>query len=264
MNKQVGEIAQYQQMLGGMAVAPVGALAPRVGEFRRVERPSGVPVSGQPYDILAPIAVSVPQPPTAQALASQAASSQPCSTVSTSRQPPLPMPVAQHMGEQLGLPDIHGTYHCGPRQFYWSSCVPVPENNFGIMINAEFPTQKYHLRQEVVFNDEAIRNEHWRQCGALLPRVDRTSEDSISTWLHNHAEYGNAYDVKGVHKQEMLAAPPHQRYQTDYHGLHRKRTDDTIWKQAQHAAHQLEREIMDESGIKDFFGDPAAVAFQRS
>lgn len=100
--------------------------------------------------------------------------------------------VAQAPSQMPVLPPAYGQYTYGERMVSWRR-VPVPENNTGIMRNAEFPTKPYQEGVEVSASDDAVRNSGWRHLGrwampvaekkALIPDPHRETADMMSRRL---------------------------------------------------------------------------------
>lgn len=100
--------------------------------------------------------------------------------------------VAQAPSQMPVLPPAYGQYTYGERMVSWRR-VPVPENNTGIMRNAEFPTKPYQEGVEVSFSDDAVRNMGWRHLGrwampvaeakVLIPDPHRETADMMSRRL---------------------------------------------------------------------------------
>jgi len=133
-------------------------------------------------------------------------------------------------------------YHYGPRQVWFSPEVPVPETNYGVMVNAEFPMLPHHQNVEVVYDDWAIRNMRWRHIGAMVQREGFA--DELASWRKNHkAEWDLAYDMKPNHKIP------------DYHEIHKGRQEALYDMLDQN----LEREILNEDEIRTLFRDPRSV-----
>lgn len=157
------------------------------------------------------------------------------------------------------LPDAYQMYNFGQRQVYYSTNVNVPEPNLGVMINAEFPTEPRHINREIVVNDEAIRNRDWRYIGGMVRRVHQTHEEELKAELQMHAEYQHAVDLKGEHKLEYAGLK--NQHLPDYHTLMQQRQDAFNGRLAQRVKQRLEREVLNEHQMLEFFKDPDAVAF---
>mmetsp|Transcript_4553 Transcript_4553/g.14773 ORF Transcript_4553/g.14773 Transcript_4553/m.14773 type:complete len:229 (-) Transcript_4553:91-777(-) len=151
----------------------------------------------------------------------------------------------------------------GPRTTYWVE-VRGPEQNHGIVINGEFPGEMPtgpDGRPEVLyFYDQAIRNEGWHRIGQRMPRLTRPGVESVSSWLHHHADYSNAVDMKGELMMENAHKPRRERIGQDYHYQHACRKPDGVEQAAAKVREHLGREILDRQQIEEFFGDPRAVA----
>mmetsp|Transcript_12277 Transcript_12277/g.28687 ORF Transcript_12277/g.28687 Transcript_12277/m.28687 type:complete len:272 (+) Transcript_12277:139-954(+) len=167
--------------------------------------------------------------------------------------PPQPMPhyhtsqpVDRLASEQLpllwNLPSAHRMYHYGPREVWFSPEVPVPERNYGVMVNAEFAMLPQHQNVEVVYDDWAIRNSRWRHIGSMLPR--ESFADELASWRKNHkAEWDLAHDFKPNYKIP------------DYVEVHKGREVPLFDQLDQN----LEREILNEDEIRELFGNPRSV-----
>uniref|UniRef100_A0A7S2PSY3 Uncharacterized protein n=1 Tax=Zooxanthella nutricula TaxID=1333877 RepID=A0A7S2PSY3_9DINO len=99
-------------------------------------------------------------------------------------------------------------------------------------------------------------------CGGLLPPSQQFVEEPLSTYLEHHADYGEAFDVKGMRKLE--SGPGQDRFVPDYHAVHRQRNHDGLWRSTQASLQRIRREVMDETGVREFFADAAAVSYERS
>mmetsp|Transcript_70369 Transcript_70369/g.153378 ORF Transcript_70369/g.153378 Transcript_70369/m.153378 type:complete len:278 (+) Transcript_70369:320-1153(+) len=255
--------------------APLGletSLAPRVGPLRRVDWPAGRPLpqpgawfSAPPID-----ARGLPLAGEAERQQKVREGGEDEQQQRTQQQTQQRLFDSQHhkpamspLGEQHGLPDVHASYACGPRQYVWNTRVPVPEENHGIMINAEFVPRPDQLRHQVVFYDDAIRNSTWRHVGALIP-PGRCREELAVSELHAHADYGEAVDLKGLLQQEL---PPHatpaQRAEAHYTALVQYRAKAGLVEETKEVVFQASKEVLDETGIKEFFSDPNRVAYER-
>jgi len=230
-------------------------LPPRVGPTRRVHRPQGMPL---------PSAGAAAPPQARQvdrANVNHAYDAQTLPPEQLGRD--LPLPPAPKQGEQRGLPDAHQLFHCGPRQVYWSSRVPVLEDNCGVLVHTEFPTRPEHAGALVSHHDDAIRNVTWTPCGEQLPKVIPPQAEGMTQWVCRHADYYGALDVKGLRKQEMRGAPPQERHSPDYYSLNASRNDGLL-SMGELAREKLRREVLDEQGMREFFSDPAAVSYEHS
>mmetsp|Transcript_79538 Transcript_79538/g.177875 ORF Transcript_79538/g.177875 Transcript_79538/m.177875 type:complete len:227 (-) Transcript_79538:62-742(-) len=160
----------------------------------------------------------------------------------------------------------HEMPNYGPRTATWTT-VRVPEENYGVVINAEYPghvPRAVDGRPEVMyFYDQAIRNEGWQRIGQRMPRVHRPGEESISSWLHHHADYAGAVDVKGELKMERMSRPRCERAGIgfDYHLQHSQRNPDGIERVAAKVEDRLGREIVTADEVQRFFADPEAIAY---
>mmetsp|Transcript_47071 Transcript_47071/g.86284 ORF Transcript_47071/g.86284 Transcript_47071/m.86284 type:complete len:272 (+) Transcript_47071:135-950(+) len=179
--------------------------------------------------------------------------------------PPAHKPVSRHQAPQAGnypgqpvdrlaseqlplmwnLPSAHRMYHYGPRQVWYSQEVPVPEHNYGVMVNAEFPMLPHHQNVEVVYDDWAIRNMRWRHIGSMVQREGFA--DELASWRKHHkAEWDLAYDTKPNYKIP------------DYHEIHKGRSVPLY----DMLDENLEREILNEHEIRDLFGNPRSVQYE--
>lgn len=112
---------------------------------------------------------------------------------------PVQAPAVAPSPSQLPvLPPAYGQYTYGERIVRWSGRVPVPEQNRGIMRNAEFPTKPHQEGVEVAAPDYAVRNMGWRHLGpwaepvkeakAPIPDPQRETADMMNRRLAQ-AEY---------------------------------------------------------------------------
>jgi len=142
-------------------------------------------------------------------------------------------------------PDHYELHRYGPRCVWWSAEVPVQEHNNGVMINAEFSMLPHHYRQELCYDDWAIRNRNWRHVGGLCPRLPQRTEADY--WKDHVPDWDVAHDLKSY---RMI---PHFR---ELHDWKKKVT------MPEYAEMQFEREILDEKQLKEFFSNPDAVTYE--
>lgn len=119
-----------------------------------------------------------------------------------------------HKCDNLLFPDAHQMYDYGLRTIQFSRCVPVPEWNHGVMINAEFVPRKSNLHKEGDLynrNDDAIRNRSWYHTGSLLERAEDHGV-TMDQWLHQHADYKKSFDILGVTRIPDPTKPVHRGY----------------------------------------------------
>jgi len=164
-------------------------------------------------------------------------------------------------------------YDYSTREVWYASNVPVPEQNQGVVITAEFPT---HPSQEcywkdggrmICYTDQAVRNAQWSHGHNCLPHVDPVTA-ATAQQRRPLVLQGNemARDVKGIRRQELQGRPHYQRERHlphDYGALllHRK---DEGWKAlAEKVKHSLEREILTADEMQDFFMNEEAVMYER-
>lgn len=191
-------------------------------------------------------------------------------------------PMAPLRGQ--GMPFIYGT-----RTIAWSSRVPVPEPNYGVVINLECPTKPEHIGHEVFPNDDGIRNPYWYHIGALNRRIEEPldAEDmqfsqgadllpygsaadgrpaSAKELLGDRADFSLAWDIKGMHVYEHREAPPQaRRMLPDWKTMQQLRTQVVginMKETAMNVRSRLQSEFLDEAGVRKFFSDPNAVAYQ--
>lgn len=200
-----------------------------------------------------------------------------------------------HTEVQPSMPPARGQkmpFHYGTRTIAWSSRLPVPEPNYGVVVNVELPTQPEHIGREVFPNDDGIRNPYWYHLGALNRRVEGPLDTQDIQWggpgesaqygtfggggggggggrlpdakelLGDHADYSSAWDIKGLHLWEHREAPPQTRRLPDFAAIMKMRTGSSVQAMGQKVRNRLQHEFLDEAAVRKFFSDPEAVAWQ--
>jgi hypothetical protein len=137
--------------------------------------------------------------------------------------------------------------------------VPVPENNYGVVINAEYPTQARFVGMRGSENDDAIRNPHWQKLGQVIRQQDkRDKAESAIQWMHQHADYSQAVDEKGMN----MTLPPRDRLVHHYSQVSKRRSADSVKETAERMRDQLRRDILNAEQIREFFSDREAVMYE--
>lgn len=164
--------------------------------------------------------------------------------------PPSQMPV---------LPPAYGQYTYGARMVRWNGRVPVPEENTGIMRNAEFPTKPYQEGVEVAPPDYAVRNMGWRHLGPWampaweptvpIPDPDRETSEMMSRRLAE-AHY-KTKDLEPFHEPytPFKAAPP------DFKALKAARDGPLAGLTL---ARPMTIDLVGDEQLAEFFADPEA------
>lgn len=156
-------------------------------------------------------------------------------------------------------------YPHGPRTVYYSTQVPVPEKNFGVMVNAEYATPAHEVKNpmEVLYHDDtAIRNRNWRPLGPFLERKD-ASPETLQDYLSKHAEWQLAYDF-GNHVGDDHADPwkPPKLLPArtpDFKSLSGERSYN---EQLDKAKRVVRREIISANEVSEFFSSPDALMYE--
>lgn len=208
--------------------------------------------------------------------------------------PPEPQPPTQY----ADLQDGYNMYTYGERQTQFASRLAVPEPNYGVVINAEFPMRKEDFGREVGIADYEIRNQNWTHVGPLLRAAEKPqhlrpdaqsaaraqrgqqassqaasisrSLDSMENQAGSHAAYlqavadwTGATDCHLGHSQEALREK-YDRLHGKFKNPGRYQEYDEIFDRGcfgkgPDGRMHLERPITDKDLMRDFWNNPAAV-----
>jgi len=158
-------------------------------------------------------------------------------------------------GAPARLPNAYRMYGYGPREMWWSNPLPVPEQNTGIMINAEFPLKREMEGREFSNYDYAIRNQNWRHQGQWVQPFDPIHD--VPDWKHKmFGQYEDARDLK----QPMHVKDYMEHY---YKRLHEERDAPGLFKIDKEANRRMEMEILDDQELREFWQNPDAVINDR-
>merc|ERR1719199_860718 len=133
------------------------------------------------------------------------------------------------------LPNAYRMYGYGPREVFWSTPVPVPEQNTGIMINAEYPLQKWMEDREVAHWDNLIRNTGWTKQGPWVQPFNPMTD--VPDWKHKYfGQYEQAADLKQPRH--------HKDYQEEYYKkLNKQRDSKGLFEMDESANRRMTVEI---------------------
>lgn len=166
-----------------------------------------------------------------------------------------PLMQQQMVGGQQRLPNAYRMYGYGPREIFWSTPVPVPEANTGIMVNAEYPLTRAMEGREVTSWDYGIRNSTWQQQGPWVQPYDPVRD--MPDWKHkNFGAYETACDLK---------KPRHVKENMDsyYRNLNSTREGKGLFsRSANDGDGGMSLEIMDERTLHEFWTNPEAVVHE--
>jgi hypothetical protein len=143
----------------------------------------------------------------------------------------------------------------GRRVAWWRPQFQIQQPNNGVLITHEFGTPSHYAASlEVPFNDDdAICNPNWKHLGSFTTRRYSANDlESMDSYLHHHADYADARDLRAMHKDGNI-----QRSRPDYYSL--KKDRDIIFTKIEARAR---RSIMNSEEVKEFFEDTGAVMYE--
>merc|ERR1719272_1268334 len=162
---------------------------------------------------------------------------------------------------QTRLPNAYRMYGYGPREVFWSTPVPVPEANTGIMINAEYPLSQAMEGREVVAHDYGIRNSGWQKQGPWVQPYDPL-EFGGSGFKQKKFGMANDGDDGGGGQACDLKKGRHIKENMDdfYRNLNNTREGKGLFSRSpNYGDGGMSLEIMDERAMHEFWTNPEAV-----